>query len=541
MSNGYFKVEMPKNEPVKAYLPGSPERASLKKELERQSAQVVQVPMIIGGKEVWTERKTKAVMPHDHAHVIAEAASGGEKELKDAIAAALAARKAWTEMPMEHRVSIFLKAADLIAGPMRYKVNAATMLGQSKTVYQAEIDTCELIDFLRFNVYYLQQIYDRQPNNTPNVWNRIEYRPLEGFVTAISPFNFTSIGANLPTAPAIAGNVVLWKPATTAVLSNYYVMQALMAAGLPAGVINFVPSRGSDMSKYVLSDPNLAGFHFTGSTEVFSGVYSLVGENIKKYKTYPRLVGETGGKDFIFAHNSADVPGLVAALTRASYEYQGQKCSAASRAFVPASIWPQVKEGMLAEIEKIKIGDITDFTNLMGAVIDASAFKTNKEYIDYAKASEDAEVICGGYDDSKGYFVYPTLIEAKKPDFKTMVEEIFGPVMTVYVYPDDKLDETLASCDTATSYGLSGAIFADDREAIVKMEDALKGTAGNFYINDKPTGAVIGQQPFGGARASGTNDKAGSEINMYRWVSPRTIKELRVPCLDVTYPYMVEA
>lgn len=541
MSNGYFKVEMPKNEPVKAYLPGSPERASLKKELERQSAQVVQVPMIIGGKEVWTERKTKAVMPHDHAHVIAEAASGGEKELKDAIAAALAARKAWTGMPMEHRVSIFLKAADLIAGPMRYKVNAATMLGQSKTVYQAEIDTCELIDFLRFNVYYLQQIYDRQPNNTPNVWNRIEYRPLEGFVTAISPFNFTSIGANLPTAPAIAGNVVLWKPATTAVLSNYYVMQALMAAGLPAGVINFVPSRGSDMSKYVLSDPNLAGFHFTGSTEVFSGVYSLVGENIKKYKTYPRLVGETGGKDFIFAHNSADVPGLVAALTRASYEYQGQKCSAASRAFVPASIWPQVKEGMLAEIEKIKIGDITDFTNLMGAVIDASAFKTNKEYIDYAKASEDAEVICGGYDDSKGYFVYPTLIEAKKPDFKTMVEEIFGPVMTVYVYPDDKLDETLASCDTATSYGLSGAIFADDREAIVKMEDALKGTAGNFYINDKPTGAVIGQQPFGGARASGTNDKAGSEINMYRWLSPRTIKELRVPCLDVTYPYMVEA
>lgn len=541
MSNGYFKVEMPKNEPVKAYLPGSPERASLKKELERQSAQVVQVPMIIGGKEVWTERKTKAVMPHDHAHVIAEAASGGEKELKDAIAAALAARKAWTEMPMEHRVSIFLKAADLIAGPMRDKVNAATMLGQSKTAYQAEIDTCELIDFLRFNVYYLQQIYDRQPNNTPNVWNRIEYRPLEGFVTAISPFNFTSIGANLPTAPAIAGNVVLWKPATTAVLSNYYVMQALMAAGLPAGVINFVPSRGSDMSKYVLSDPNLAGFHFTGSTEVFSGVYSLVGENIKKYKTYPRLVGETGGKDFIFAHNSADVPGLVAALTRASYEYQGQKCSAASRAFVPASIWPQVKEGMLAEIEKIKIGDITNFRNLMGAVIDASAFKTNKEYIDYAKASEDAEVICGGYDDSKGYFIYPTLIEAKKPDFKTMVEEIFGPVMTVYVYPDDKLDETLASCDTATSYGLSGAIFADDREAIVKMEDALKGTAGNFYINDKPTGAVIGQQPFGGARASGTNDKAGSEINMYRWLSPRTIKELRVPCLDVTYPYMVEA
>ncbi len=540
MSNGFFKIKMPVNEPVRAYLPGSPERESLKKELDRQAAEIVQIPMIINGKEVWTERKTTAVMPHDHAHVLAEAASGGEKELKDAIAAALSAKEKWSAVPTEHRMAIFLRAAEIIAGPMRDTINAATMLGQSKTAYQAEIDTCELIDFLRFNVYYLQQIYENQPNNTPGVWNRIEYRPLEGFVTAISPFNFTSIGANLPTAPAIAGNVVLWKPATTAVLSNYYVMKAFQMAGLPDGVINFVPSRGSDMSKYVLSDPNMAGFHFTGSTEVFSGVYSLVGENIKSYKTYPRLVGETGGKDFIFAHNSVEPKTLVAALMRASYEYQGQKCSAASRAYVPESIWPEVKAGMLEEISKLKIGDVRDFTNFMGAVIDAAAFKTNKEYIDYARESEDAEVLCGGYDDSKGYFVYPTLIQAKKPDFRTMVEEIFGPVMTIYVYPDDKLDETLVSCDTSTGYGLSGAIFANDREAIVHMENALKNSAGNFYINDKPTGAVIGQQPFGGARASGTNDKAGSEINMYRWLSPRTIKEMYVPTQEIAYPYMKE-
>lgn len=540
MSGGYFKIQMPENERVREYLPGSAERESLKKELERQAAQVVQVPMIINGKEVWTDKKTKAVMPHDHSHVLAEAASGGEKELKEAIAYALEARSAWAEMPPEHRFSIFLKAADLIAGPMRDLINAATMLGQSKTAYQAEIDTCELIDFLRFNVYYLQQIYERQPNNTPGVWNRIEYRSLEGFVTAISPFNFTSIGANLPAAPAIAGNVVLWKPATTAVLSNYYVMKAFLAAGLPAGVMNFVPSRGSDMSKYVLSDPNLAGFHFTGSTEVFSGVYSLVGQNIQSYKTYPRLVGETGGKDFIFAHASADVKALAASMTRASYEYQGQKCSAASRAFIPASIWPQVKELMLKEIENIKVGDVTDFRNFMGAVIDASSFKTCREYIDYARASEDATVLCGGCDDTKGYFVYPTLIETENPTFRTMLEEIFGPIMTVCVYPDDRLEETLRSCDTATSYGLSGAIFANDRQAIIKMEKALTNAAGNFYINDKPTGAVIGQQPFGGARASGTNDKAGSEINMYRWLSPRTIKELRVPCEEVAYPYMAE-
>ena len=540
MGNGYFKTEMPENEKNRSYLPGSAERESLKRELERQSREVVQIPMVIGGKDVWTEKKIRTAMPHDHGHVIAEAAQGGEKELKAAIAAALAARDEWARMPAEHRTTVFLKAAEIIAGPMRDTINAATMLGQSKTVWQAEIDTCELIDFLRFNVYYLQKIYEEQPNHAPGVWNRVEYRPLEGFVAAISPFNFTSIGANLPSAPAIAGNVVLWKPATTAVLSNYYVMRAFQAAGLPNGVINFIPSRGSDVSRYVISDPNLSGFHFTGSTEVFSGVWSQVGQNIRSYRTYPRLVGETGGKDFIFAHPSADVPDLVASLVRASYEYQGQKCSAASRAFVPMSLWPQVRDGMLEEIERLKVGDVCDFTNFMGAVIDASAFRTCKDYIDGAQASADARVLCGGHDDSRGYFVYPTLIEARRPDFRTMTEEIFGPVMTVYPYPDERLEEALESCDSATPYGLSGAIFATDRAAIVKMEDALRNAAGNFYINDKPTGAVIGQQPFGGARASGTNDKAGSVINMQRWLSPRTIKEQFLPSREVAYPYMAE-
>lgn len=541
MSNGYFKIDMPKNEPARSYLPGSAERDSIKKELERQAAEVVKIPLIIGGREVWTEKTDVCVMPHDHAHVLAEYCVAGEKELKEAIEAAMEARKEWEKMPAEHRISIFLKAAELLTGPYRDTVNAATMLCQSKTVYQAEIDSaCELADFLRFNSYYAQQIYEDQPNNAPGVWNRVEYRPLEGFVTAITPFNFTSIGGNLPTAPALMGNVVLWKPASSVVLSNYYFMRVLMAAGLPAGVINFVPCRGSDASRYVLSDPRLAGFHFTGSTGVFSGVWSLVGQNIEKYKIYPRLVGETGGKDFIFAHKSASIKPLVSALVRGAFEYQGQKCSAASRAFIPASIWPEVKEGVLAETAGLKVGDVADFSNFMGAVIDKSAFKSITEYIDYAKESEDAEVLCGGYDGSKGYFVYPTVIEAKKPDFKTMTEEIFGPVLTVYVYPDEELEETLKICDTATPYGLSGAIFANDRRAVIEMEEALKGTAGNFYINDKPTGAVVGQQPFGGARASGTNDKAGSKLNLYRWVSPRTIKELFVPSEDIVYPFMAE-
>ena len=541
MSNAYFKVEKPSNEVARNYLPGSKERESLKAELNRQASQVEKVPIIIGGKEFWTDQLGTCVMPHDHDHVIAQYCIAGEKELKLAVETAMKAKKEWEEMPTEQRLSIFLKAAELLTGPWRDRINAATMLGQSKTAYQAEIDAaCELSDFLRFNVYFAQKIYEEQPNNAPGVWNRMEYRSLDGFVTAISPFNFTSIGGNLCTAPAIVGNVVLWKPASTAILSNYYFMKVLEEAGLPAGVINFLPCRGSDASRYILSDPRLAGFHFTGSTGVFSGVWSQVGENISKYNSYPRLVGETGGKDFIFAHKSTSVKALVSALVRGAFEYQGQKCSAASRAYVPASIWPEVKKLVLAEVAKLKVGDVQDFTSFMGAVIDQSAFQTITKYIDYAKASEDAEVLCGGYDGSKGWFVYPTVIEAKTPDFKTMVEEIFGPVLTVYVYPDDEFEKTLEICDTSTPYGLSGAIFANDRQAIAKMEKVLNGVAGNFYINDKPTGAVIGQQPFGGARASGTNDKAGSMLNLYRWISPRTLKENFLPDEEITYPFMDE-
>lgn len=541
MNNAYYQLKMPTNEPVNSYAPGTAARESLKEELCRQSGLQVEIPVIIGGKEIHTAKTGTCVMPHDHQHVLAVYHMAGEEELKAAMEASMEAKKQWEEMPWEHRASIFLKAADLLAGPWRDKVNAAAMLGQSKTAYQAEIDAaCELADFLRFNVYFAQQIYMQQPNNTKGVWNRTEYRPLDGFVAAISPFNFTSIGGNLCTAPALVGNTVVWKPASTAVLSNYYFYQVLCEAGLPAGVINFVPCAGADMSKYVLSDPRLAGFHFTGSTAVFSGVWSLVGENIRRYHSYPRLVGETGGKDFIFAHKSAQVEALVSAMVRGAYEYQGQKCSAASRAFIPASLWPEVKEKVLAEIAKIKVGDVQDFTNFMGAVIDQKAFKSITGYIDYAKESADAEVLCGGYDGSRGWFVYPTLIQAKKPDFKTMAEEIFGPVLTVYVYPDEEMEATLKVCDEASPYALTGAIFAQDRQVIVEMERSLRNTAGNFYINDKPTGAVIGQQPFGGGRASGTNDKAGSLLNLYRWISPRSIKESFVPASEIAYPFMEE-
>ena len=542
MSNAFFFMEQPKNEPVKGYLPGSAERASLKAELSRQAAQEVEIPLVIGGVEIKTGVLGKIQMPHDHRHVLASYHNAGEAELKAAIKAAGAAKAAWAAMPWEHRASIFLKAADLLAGPWRDRINAATMLGQSKTCYQAEIDSaCELADFLRFNVYYAQEIYKQQPGSMTAVWNRMEYRPLDGFVVAVSPFNFTSIGGNLPTAPAIMGNTVLWKPSSTSVLSNYYFMQLLEEAGLPAGVINFIPCRGTDLSKYVLTDPDMAGFHFTGSTEVFSGVWSLVGQNIRAYKNYPRLVGETGGKDFVFAHPTADADALVSALARGAFEYQGQKCSAASRAYIPESLWGGVKEKLLSELAKLKVGDVTDFTSFMGAVIDKNSFNNIKSYIDYAASSPDAEVLCGSYDDSVGYFVTPTVILAKKPDFKSMVEEIFGPVLTVYVYQDAELEEALKLCDTASPYALTGAIFAKDREAIVKMEKALCGTAGNFYINDKPTGAVIGQQPFGGARASGTNDKAGSMLNLYRWISPRTIKENFLSAKEIIYPFMKES
>lgn len=541
MNNAYFHIHEPANEPIHGYMPGSKERASLKAELKRQSETVVKIPLIIGGKEVYTDTTVKITMPHDHRHVLAECCMAGEKELNMAIEAAMAAKKAWATMPWEHRASIFMKCAELLAGPWRDKLNAATMLGQSKTVFQAEIDSaCELTDFVRYNVYNAQELYKQQPNSVGAIWNRNEYRPLDGFVTALTPFNFTSIGGNLALAPAVMGNTVLWKPSTTATLSNYYFMRLMMEAGLPAGVINFIPCRGVDISKYVIPHPDFGGFHFTGSTKVFSGVWTTVGQNIAAYKSYPRIVGETGGKDFIFAHKSADVEALSAAIVRGAFEYQGQKCSAASRAYIPASIWEDVKTRVLAETAKLKVGDVADFTTFMGAVIDKASFDNIKSYIDYANESPDAEVLCGSYDDSKGWFVQPTVILAKKPDFKSMVEEIFGPVITIYVYDDEKLDETLELCDTTSAYALTGAIFAQDRDAIIHMEAALNNSAGNFYINDKPTGAVVGQQPFGGARASGTNDKAGSVFNLIRWVNIKCTKENYVPSYDINYPYMCE-
>ncbi len=541
MTNAYFHIPQPKNEPCRAYLPGSIEKAALKAELKKQSEQRITIPLIIGGKEIYTEKTVPVVMPHDHQHVLADCCLAGEKELKMAIDAALAAKKEWEMMPWEHRAAIFLKAADLLAGPYRDQLNAATMLGQSKTAYQAEIDSaCELIDFLRYNTYFAEQIFTQQPENSAGVWNREVYRPLDGFIVAITPFNFTSIGGNLETAPALVGNTVVWKPSTTAALSNYYFMKLLMAAGLPAGVINFIPSRGSDVSKYVLSHPQLSGCHFTGSTAVFQSIWAQVGENIHDYVSYPRLVGETGGKDFVFAHKSADIEPLVAALVRGAFEYQGQKCSAASRAFIPVSIWPQVQKRLLEETAQLKVGDVQNFTNFMGAVIDKKSFDNIVTYIENAKKDEDAELLCGGYDDSVGYFVQPTIIKALKPDYASMVEEIFGPVLSIYVYDDDKLAETLQACDSASAYALTGAIFAQDRQAIIDMEIALRNAAGNFYINDKPTGAVVGQQPFGGARASGTNDKAGSAMNLYRWLSVRSIKENFVPSSAIDYPFMAE-
>ena len=539
MSNAIFTVPVPYNEQVLTYAPGTKERDKIKSELERQSGIVADIPLIIGGEEIRTKVKGRVVMPHDHSHVLAEFSIAGESELKAAVNAAMNAKEKWRALSWEQRVSIFLKAADLISGPWRQKINAATMLGQSKTVFQAEIDSaCELADFLRFNVYYAQEIYKNQPISPASVWNRMEYRPLSGFVMAVSPFNFTAIGGNLASAPALMGNTVVWKPASTAVLSNYMIMQILREAGLPSGVINFVPCKGRDVSEYVMKDPRMAGFHFTGSTEVFSAVWRLVGENIRAYQNYPRLVGETGGKDFIFAHNSADIQPLVTAMIRGAFEYQGQKCSAASRAYIPESLWPEIKEKLLKEISLIKTGDVRDFRNFMGAVIDEASFRFITRNIDYARNSSDAEILCGEYDCSKGWFVYPTVILAKKPDFITMKEEIFGPVLTVYVYPDDQFEQTMTGCHEVSPYALTGAVFAQERDVLALMEQKLADTAGNFYINDKPTGAVVGQQPFGGGRASGTNDKAGSVLNLLRWTSPRTIKETFVPPDSVPYPFM---
>jgi len=537
--NALYTVPPPTNEPVLTYAPSTPERAAIEAELKRQSATVMNIPIVINGNEVYTPKKGQCKMPHNHSHVLAEYSMAGPEELKAAVDTALAAKADWAAMPWEHRAAIFLKAADMIAGPWRQVLNAATMLGQSKTVYQAEIDSaCELADFLRFNVHFAQEIYKNQPQSAPGMWNRSEYRPLSGFVVAISPFNFTAIGGNLPCSPAIMGNTVVWKPAGTAVLSNYLIYQILQEAGLPPGVINFVPCSGPDISKYVLTHPEMAGFHFTGSTGVFNGCWKLVGENIANYNNYPRLVGETGGKDFIFAHNTAKIVPLVTAMVRGAFEYQGQKCSAASRAYIPESIWPQVKELLLAETAKLRVGDIADLSNFMGAVIDERAYRSIVEYIEIANASPDAEVLCGHYEESKGWFIYPTVILSKTPDFVTMREEIFGPVLTVYVYPDSEFDAAIESCNTVSPYALTGAIFAQDRHVLADMERRLADAAGNFYINDKPTGAVVGQQPFGGGRASGTNDKAGSVLNLLRWTSPRTIKETFIPAEAVGYPFM---
>ncbi|MFO1077588.1 MAG: L-glutamate gamma-semialdehyde dehydrogenase [Planctomycetota bacterium] len=542
MANASFEVPVPKNEPVRQYEPGSAAKRSLKAELDRMAGEVVEMPMVIGGEEVKSGNVAKAVMPHDHRHVLGTFHQGDAGSVAAAAKAAKAAEKDWQAMPWEHRAAIFLKAADLLAGPWRDRINAATMLGQSKTAFQAEIDSaCELADFWRFNVHYMRQIYGEQPESSPGCWNRLEQRGLEGFVFAVTPFNFTSIAGNLPTAPAIMGTTSIWKPASSSVLSGYWIMKLLEAAGLPPGVVNFVPGSGRKIGDPALAHQDLAGVHFTGSTSVFQGMWKTIGNNIHAYRSYPRIVGETGGKDFVFAHASADVPALVAALVRGAFEYQGQKCSAASRAYIARSIWPEVQERLVAELKQVKMGDVRDFTNFMNAVIDEGAFDTIAGYIEHARAASDAKILFGGgCDKSRGFFVQPTVITTTNPVFKSLCEEIFGPVLTIFVYDDQKLDDTLAACDTASAYALTGAIFAQDRYAAVKMATALTHAAGNFYINDKPTGAVVGQQPFGGGRASGTNDKAGSKLNLLRWCSARTIKETFVPPADWRYPFLGE-
>ena len=542
MSNAYFKVPTPVNEPIKAYAPGSPEKAALKAKIAELKAQVLDIPLIIGGEEIRTGDTAEMRIPHDHGHILGVYHRASAKEVNLAIEAALEAQKTWSVMPWEQRAAVFLKAADLLAGPWRMTINAATMLGQSKTAFQAEIDSaCELIDFWRFNAFYMTELMKDQPISPPGQWNRTEYRPLEGFVFAVTPFNFTSIAGNLPTAPAMVGGVSLWKPASSAVYSAYFLMKLLMEAGLPKGVVNFIPGSGAKVGTPVMASEHLAGIHFTGSTAVFQDMWKTVGDNIAKYRAYPRIVGETGGKDFIFAHASADVDALAIAALRGAFEYQGQKCSAASRMYIPKSIWPAFKARYTAEVAKIKMGDPENFTNFMSAVIDKAAFTTITSYIDHAKNAADAEIITGGtYDASKGYFIEPTTIVTTNPRFKSMEEEIFGPVLTIYVYEDNTLDETLELCDTTSMYALTGAIFAQDRQALVKMSDRLRNAAGNFYLNDKPTGAVVGQQPFGGGRASGTNDKAGSAMNLLRWMSVRAMKETFDPPKSWEYPFMGE-
>ncbi len=543
MPKGVFNVPKPTNEPVLEYRSGSPERAMLKAALKEARSKEINVPMYVGGQEIHTDNKVKMSPPHDHKHVLGYYSQGDSSHVEQAINAALGAKESWANMSWEHRASIFLKAADLLAGPYRARINAATMLGQSKSPFQAEIDAaCELIDFLRFNVAFMQEIYSQQPESSPGVWNRLEYRPLEGFVFALTPFNFTSIAGNLPSAPALMGNTVVWKAARSAVYSAQVIMEVFKEAGLPDGVINLLYVSGRDAGAAIFNHADFAGLHFTGSTEVFQQLWNTIGTNIAKYKSYPRIVGETGGKDFIIAHPSARVREVVTAITRGAFEYQGQKCSAASRVYLPASMWDEAKSLLLEDVASIKMGDPEDFTNFFSAVIDKAAYDKISEYIDQAKKDDLVEVIAGGnHDDSSGYFIEPTILLAKDPMYRTMCEEIFGPVVTIYVYQDERFEETLELVDQTSPYALTGAVFSQDRYSIELATKKLANCAGNFYINDKPTGAVVGQQPFGGARGSGTNDKAGAMMNLMRWVSARTIKENFVPPTDYRYPFMEES
>jgi 1-pyrroline-5-carboxylate dehydrogenase len=537
---GVRRVPPPVNEPNKTYAPGSPERTELKARLKAMAAEHIDIPLVIGGREIRTGRTSKFIMPHDHQHVLADYHLAGGAEIQQAIAAAAAARREWGSWPWEDRAAVMLRAAELLATTWRATLNAATMLGQSKTVFQAEIDAAsEMTDFWRFNTYFAQELFNEQPASSPGVWNQMEYRPLEGFIYAISPFNFTAIGGNLTTAPALMGNTVVWKPASSAVLSSYYTLKLLEQAGMPPGVINFVPGVAREVTAVLLDSPELAGVHFTGSTEVFNAMWKTIGENIGRYRAYPRLVGETGGKDFIVVHPSADPQAVAVAMARGAFEYQGQKCSAASRVYVPQSLWNEVRDRTVAIMEDIKVGDVTDFRNFMGAVIDKKAFDKISEYIEDAR--RNATIISGGtVKGQEGFFIDPTLIQTDDPGYRCLCEEIFGPVLTAYVYPDAKWEETLAIVDRTSPYALTGSVFADDRAAVRQAASALRHAAGNFYINDKPTGAVVGQQPFGGARGSGTNDKAGSKLNLVRWVSARTVKETLVPPRDYKYPFMAE-
>lgn len=541
MSKGIFNIPYPENEPVKSYAPGSPEKKELKKALKELKSTELDIPMYIGGEEIRTDNKAEINPPHEHKHVLGHYHVGDATHVHQAINAALDARNSWANLSWEQRISIFLKAADLLAGPYRAKMNAATMLGQSKNVFQAEIDAaCELIDFLRYNAQFMQEIYFEQPDSQPGIWNRTEYRPLEGFVAAITPFNFTSIGANLAAAPASMGNTVVWKPSETQIYSAWVFMEIMKEAGLPDGVINIIYTDGPTAGDILFSHPDLAGVHFTGSTKTFQLIWKNIGANIDKFKTYPRIVGETGGKDFILAHKSANAEEVATAITRGAFEYQGQKCSAASRIYIPENLWQDVERKLLEDIKNIKMGSPEDFRNFFNAVIDKRAFDKISKYIDEAKNSKVAKIIAGGnYDDSKGYFIEPTVILAEDPQFTTMCEEIFGPVVTIYVYKSS-FDDVLQLVDETSPYALTGAIFSRDRYAADKACKRLVNAAGNFYINDKPTGAVVGQQPFGGSRASGTNDKAGSAQNLHRWVSVRTIKETFVPPKNFAYPFMDE-